>query len=87
MGAELRLRTEGLDWREVHGRIVALAADGRELVVNPTGSLLWPLLLEGSDREQLGQCLVDAFGIEPAQAERDADAFVAALRARDLLEP
>jgi Coenzyme PQQ synthesis protein D (PqqD) len=87
MPAELRLRTEGLDWREVGGRIVVLLPGDRgEIVVNRTGTVLWPLLAHGAERERLRDHLVGAFGIDPGAAERDVAAFLAELRRRRLLE-
>ncbi len=86
MNTELRLRREGVDWREVQGQVVALAPDGRELVVNRTGSLLWPLLVEGSTRARLREQLMSSFGIDSARADEDLEAFIAALRERGLLE-
>lgn len=87
MTAELRLRTEGLDWRAVEGRIVALLpGDGGEIVVNRTGTVLWRLLADGADPGRLRDQLVESFGIEPGAAERDVAAFLADLRRRQLLE-
>ena len=86
MADELRLRIDSLHWREVHGQIVVLPAGGGEFVVNRAGAVLWTLLDQGVDRDQLRGRLVEAFEIAEAQAEQDLDAFLAALRSRDLLE-
>ena len=87
MTAELRLRTEGLDWRAVEGRIVALLPGDRgEIVVNRTGTVLWRLLAEGADPGRLRDQLVESFGIDRVAAERDVAAFLAELRRRRLLE-
>lgn len=86
MSADLRLKTDGLDWREVQGQIVALMGSDREIVVNQAGSLLWPMLAAGSDRERLRARLVQEFRIDEARAERDVEAFLGSLRERGLLE-
>jgi Coenzyme PQQ synthesis protein D (PqqD) len=59
--------------------------ESRYLAVNQTGKQLWSALAEGATREELVDRLVDAFGIEHAQAEADTDAFVGDLEARGLL--
>lgn len=86
MGPELRLRAGGLDWREVNGRIVALLpGSSGHVVVNSAGAVLWRALANGADREHLVNTLVDAFAIDEQRAERDVDAFLAALTSRGLL--
>ena len=88
MSDRLRLRDDALEWRELEGEIVAV--DMRESVymtVNRTGAILWPSLIEGATRDELVERLVDAFGVEPADAQRDVDAFVEALERNDLLAP
>jgi hypothetical protein len=86
MGSELRLRADGLDWREVSGRIVALLpGSSGHVVVNATGAVLWRALVSGADRGRLVITLVEAFAIDEQRAERDVDAFLAALRSRGLL--
>ncbi len=87
MAAEVRLRTDGLDWREVGGRIVVLLpGDGGEIVVNPAGAVLWRLLAEGAEPDRLRDRLVETFGIDSRDAERDVAAFLADLRRRHLLK-
>lgn len=87
MAAELRLRGDGLDWREVGERIVVLLpGDAGEIVVNGTGAVLWRLLAEGAEPDLLRDRLVAAYGIDSRAAERDVAAFLADLRRRHLLE-
>jgi Coenzyme PQQ synthesis protein D (PqqD) len=83
----LRLRDDKLEWREIDEEIVAL--DGRTseyLSVNRSGAALWPLLLAGATRGVLVERLTEAFDVDRATAERDLDAFLEVLSARDLLE-
>lgn len=73
-------------WREVEGEIVVLAHDGRQyLAVNGSGTVLWRLLAEGSTREGLVAALVAEYGAEVADPAEDVDAFLGALRVRELL--
>jgi hypothetical protein len=84
---ELRLRPDDLNWREIDGEVVAVDAEtSTYLSANPAGALLWQMLAGGATREALAQRLVDEYGIELERATTDVDVFVAALRARGLLE-
>ncbi len=84
--SELRLRSDGLSWRELDGEIVALDGDKSIYVAtNRSGTLLWQKLAEGASRDQLVEELVAAFGISPETAAADVDGFLADLRAKGLL--
>jgi hypothetical protein len=83
----LRLRNGELSWREFDGETVLLdLAGSRYLTVNAAGTVLLKRLANGCDRDELVTALVDAFKIAPEQAAADADAFVATLNAKGLLE-
>jgi hypothetical protein len=87
MSRRLRIRESMIEWRLLEGQIVAV--DTRKslyMAVNPSGSILWPALLDGSTREALVDRLVDAYGLERGDAERDVDAFVETLDQHALLE-
>ena len=84
---ELRLRPDDLNWREIDGEVVAVDAEtSTYLSANPAGALLWQMLAEGATHDAMTQRLVDEYGIELDRASTDVEAFVAALRARGLLE-
>lgn len=88
MSGELRVRQGRLEWRELEGEVVIVdLATSRYLGVNPSGAVLWPLLLAGTTRDALVAALVARYGIDETRAGGDVDAFVAGLRERDLLEP
>ena len=81
-----RLRPEALVWQEVGGEVVAMATDsGQSMAVNRAGAVLWQALARGSEHGDLVQSLSATFRVSRAQAERDVDAFLAALRGRGLL--
>lgn len=56
------------------------------LLLNRTGATLWPALQTGATLAQLAQLLVEHFKVSDDVARHDAEAFVAALRSRDLLD-
>ena len=84
---ELRLRHQDLKWREIEGEMVAVdIRTSTYLSANRSGMALWEPLSEGTSRAALVETLVAAFGIDHGDAAADVDAFLAELRARDLLE-
>ncbi len=82
-----RLRSEGLEWRQVEGEIIALdVATSRYLSVNRTGAVLWSDLATGASREDLVSRLVDEFGVDRETATEHLDAFLGSLAEENLLE-
>ena len=83
----MRLKQDPLEWREVDGEVVALDVAAAEyLAANPAGAVVWRLLADGASHEELVQALVARFDVDEATAAGDAEAFVATLRERGLLE-
>jgi len=84
--AELRLRADAVDWREVDGQVVGLLAGSfSHVTINATGALLWRALERGATRDDLVGALTAAYPLDRAQAECDVDGFIAGLRERGLL--
>ena len=82
----IRVDRERVVWREVDGRVLALdLRESRYLASNESARLLWQRLLEGTTPAELAQCLVEAYGLDEEQAERDVGAFLAELERRGLL--
>jgi coenzyme PQQ synthesis protein D (PqqD) len=84
--SELRLRQDGVAWKDVDGEVVAL--DERAAVylgANPAGALLWRSLAGGATRAELVAELAGAFGIAHERAVADTDAFLAQLGSHGLL--
>lgn len=82
-----RLRGDALDWRIIEGEIVALdLLTSTYLAVNRSGARLWPLIVQGTDREALVERLVSDYGVATAQATADVGAFLDLLSERGLLE-
>jgi hypothetical protein len=87
LSAPIRLRTAGLEWRDVEGGIVAVDMEASVyLAVNRAGSLLWPMLAEGARRRDLVARLALEFGLDEDAAGRDVDAFLMALGRQGLIE-
>ena len=83
----LQLRTTDLHWRESDGELIALDARGSTyLAANTSGALLWQALVEGATREGLAQKLMATYGIARDRALADADAYIAELIGRGLLQ-
>lgn len=83
----IRLRADRLHWLESDGEVVAL--DEAALVylnANPSGTVLWQALADGTTREALVQRLLAEFDVGEAAAREDVDRFVTELDARGLLE-
>jgi Coenzyme PQQ synthesis protein D (PqqD) len=82
-----RLRSTGLQWREIAGETVVLdVPSSLYLSANASGSILWAELEHWATADSLAARLVAAFGIEPHRAAKDAEAFLATLDAHGLLE-
>jgi hypothetical protein len=83
---ELRLRHDGVAWKDVDEEVVALDEHAAVyLATNPAGAVLWRSLALGATREELADELVREFGIHAERATADLDAFLADLGARGLL--
>jgi hypothetical protein len=83
----LKLRHKGVAWTDVDGEIVALDESTAEyLAANEAGGLLWRELASGTTRDALAAKLASEYGLDAERAEADTDAFLAALRERDLLD-
>jgi hypothetical protein len=84
----IRVRTETLTWRLVDGEVIVL--DRRNwayLSVNDSGAVLWQQLVHGATTPELAAALMAEFEVDEQSALRDAEAFVASLRERDLVVP
>ncbi len=85
--AEIRLRSDALEWREVEGEVVALDVEAFEYVAaNRAGAVLWRELAAGATPDDLAAALVQRFEVDEPTAARDVDRFLAVLRDRDLIE-
>jgi Coenzyme PQQ synthesis protein D (PqqD) len=83
----MRLRSEGLSWREIDGEAVLLdLRSSTYFRTNRSGTLLLKALVDGDrDRDDLIARLRDSYGLTTDQAEHDVDSFVTRLRDRGLL--
>ena len=82
----MKLRSDDLEWKQIDDEIIALDTGRAEyLGVDGAGVALWRALGEGADRDDLVASLTRRYGIPPARAMADVDAFLSDLAARNLL--
>lgn len=82
----MRLRSEGLSWREIDGESVLLDLQtSTYLRANRTGTFLLKELVEGSSRDELVSRLADAYDLPVSQAESEVQTFLGSLVDRSLL--
>jgi len=82
----VRLRNSGLSSREVGGEVVVLDLENsRYLTVSGSGVLLFELLHEEHDRDELVAALVATFEVDEDTARRDVDSFISDLSDTGLL--
>jgi hypothetical protein len=84
--ATLQLDQSRLTWREIEGEVIVL--DKRTwtyLGINPSGALLWKELAQGTTLPALVDRLCDTYGRSREEASQDADDFLSALRAHELV--
>ena len=83
----IRLRPDGVFWREVDGEVVALDADAsRYFAANPSAAALWKRLSDGATEADLADALCERFKVSRDVAEADVSAFLEQLSSRGLLE-
>lgn len=83
----IRLRADGLFWRESGGEVVALDADSsRYFSANRSAALLWERLSSGASEADLVDALCARYHVPRPVAEADVSAFISQLSERGLLE-
>jgi Coenzyme PQQ synthesis protein D (PqqD) len=83
----LQLRPGSVEWREIDGELVGLqTADSTYFSVNPSGTILWRRLADGTTREGLVDALRDSYALDPEVAQRDVERFLEAVSACGLLD-
>lgn len=83
----MKLRAEGISWREIDGETVILdLASSVYLKTNETGSTLIRMLTEDRSMKELVDGLITTYGISEEKAKADAASFVEMLGQRKLLE-
>jgi len=73
--------------REVDGKLVGLdLRSSQYFSLNPTGTLLWRLLEQGTEPNSLVDALVTSHHLSPELAATQVDAFLESLRKQELIE-
>ena len=82
----MRLREDGVTWQGIDGELVILdLASSTYLTTNGSGAFTAKLLQEDRTTGDLAEALAVEYDIPADVAQRDAEAFVDALRDRGLL--
>ncbi|MEL7976754.1 PqqD family protein [Isoptericola sp. F-RaC21] len=82
----MRLRENGVTWQEIDGELVILdLVSSTYLTTNGSGAFVAQLLQTDRAAADLAAALVTEYGVDPAVAARDTEAFLAELRRRELL--
>jgi hypothetical protein len=83
----VKLRTDGLTWREIEGETVLLdLKSSKYLRTNRTGSFLLKQLATECSADELADSLRDEYALTDDQATQDVASFVRILTDRGLLE-
>jgi hypothetical protein len=83
----IRLRADGVFWRETGGEIVALdTASSRYFAANPSAATLWKRLGQGATEADLVDALCERYAVSRDVAQADVSAFLEQLASRGLLE-
>jgi hypothetical protein len=83
---DIRINQSRVEWREVEGEIVALDLKASEyFTLNPTGTVLWGVLIEGATRAQLVEALIKRYGVSEQTATTDVGEFLDSLEKRGLI--
>jgi hypothetical protein len=83
----MRVRQSDLTWEQLDDEIVILdLARSNYLKLNGAGALLWVSLVEGAERQELADALVERYELDADRAWADVDAFVTQLQSEGLLE-
>ena len=72
--------------RELDGEAVLLdLRSGKYFGLNGTGALVWQLLKDGLEREEIAQRLTDEYEVDIDRARADVDTFIKSLTERALI--
>jgi hypothetical protein len=83
----VKLRHDKIVWRQVGDEVMILDTDTSQyLSVNRTGTVLWPMLVEGCAKIQLVKALRENFEVDEAMAAADVNRFLSSLQELGLLD-
>ena len=83
----LKLRDDAIAWKETDGEVLLLdLASSTYLAVNPSATVLWRLLANGTTQDELVDALVGAFDVDRDTATTDVADFLDDCRRRQLVD-
>lgn len=83
---------QGFVMREVAGQHVAIATGEASktfhgmVKLNATGAFIWQGIEKGRDADAIAQGLAATYGVDPAKAAADVDAFISRMAEQGFLE-
>ena len=83
---------KGFVVREIAGKSVVIALGEASktfrgmIELNDTARIIWDMLSEGKERDDIIQAIVDQFEVEPEVAAADIDRFIEALAGANILD-
>ena len=64
-------------WKEIGDQVVILHLDsGRYYTLNPTGSLVWKCIMEGSSTNQVVERICSRFEVDEESCRSDAEGMI-----------
>ena len=83
---------KGFVVREIAGKSVVIALGEASksfkgmIELNGTARIIWDMLSEGKERDEMVKAIVSEFDVDEATAAADIDRFIAALEGANVLE-
>ena len=82
----LHLKVDDVVWRKIGEELVVLElSTSTYLTLNIAAAHLWVVLADGATVGELVDSLCNKYGISPEKSRNDVDAFLCALRERELV--
>jgi hypothetical protein len=83
----MRLNNGAVSWTETDDSTIVVLdmRTSRYMSLNPSGSQLWLLLVEGATEGELTSALMEKYELSEEAARADVEAFLDDLRGRELL--
>jgi hypothetical protein len=75
-----------LAWREIEGNVVVISPEDSVVhELNETASFIWKQASDGRNLAEIVRSLSDEYGVDVAQARKDAEELLTALSKKGLL--
>jgi Coenzyme PQQ synthesis protein D (PqqD) len=86
MNRETIVLNPQLAWREIEGHVVVISPEDSVVhELNETASFIWKQASNGRSLAEIARSVSDEYGVDAAQARKDAEELLAALSTKGLL--